>query len=153
MKHNYLVSVFVGGKNVNSYYSVKLDDLVTIKALHKGCEISIFDMQNFVYLSKEEVECEIQRSGFRWKQSLDKSAQSEMDGSQPLVVKKRRLRKVKPKKYWERAVMCIETGQVFNSIRKCCEHFGLSHKSVWNAINSGKTRKGFHFINAPKLQS
>ena len=50
MKHNYLVSVFVGGKNVNSYYSEKLDDLVTIKALHKGCEISIFDMQNFVFL-------------------------------------------------------------------------------------------------------
>ena len=46
-KHNYLVSVFVRGRNVNSYFSENLDDLITIKALHKDCEINIFDLQSF----------------------------------------------------------------------------------------------------------
>ena len=72
MKHNYLVSVFVGGKNVNSYYSENLDDLVTIKALHKDCEICIFDMRTFENFTKEQVEKEVQRSGLRWKKSLEK---------------------------------------------------------------------------------
>lgn len=153
MKHNYLVSVFLNGKNANSYYSENLDDLVTIKALHKGCTISIFDLRTYELLSKEQVANEIRQSGLRWKQSIDKSSKSELEALaalSPVVVKKEK--KLKPKKYWERAVMCIETGQVFTSIRKCCEHFGLSHKSVWNAINSGKSRKGFHFVNAPKLK-
>ena len=59
MKHNYFVSVFVDGKNVNSYFSEDLDDLVTIKALHKGCEICIFDFDNFVRFTPSQVEREI----------------------------------------------------------------------------------------------
>ncbi len=72
MKHNYLVSVFVDGKNVNSYFSDNLDDLVTIKALHKDCEITIFDINNFVHYSHEQVEHEIVKSGQRWKKSLER---------------------------------------------------------------------------------
>ena len=71
MKHNYLVSVFVDGKSVNSYFSENLDDLVTIKALHKDCEIQIFDFDNFVRFSPEQVEREIIKSGKRWKKSLE----------------------------------------------------------------------------------
>ena len=147
MKHNYLVSVFVGGKNVNSYYSENLDDLVTIKALHKDCEICIFDMRTFENFTKEQVEKEVQRSGLRWKKSLEKPRRHEVV-KKKVVLKKPK--KVKPKKYWERPVMCIETGHVFSSIRECCERLGLSHKSLWNAINSGNARNGLHFINAPK---
>lgn len=142
-KHNYLVSVFVDGRNVNSYYSENLDDLVTIKALHKNCEITIFDLENFVMLSNEQVETEIKKSGKRWKKSLKKQE----------TVKKRVVRKTprqKVKKYWERPVRCVETGQVFSSIRECSEHLGISHKSIWNAINSGKPRHGLHFKNATR---
>ena len=55
-------------------------------------------------------------------------------------------KKQKVKKYWDRPVKCVETGQVFKSIRECCDHLGLSYKSVWNAINSGNARDGYHFV-------
>ena len=142
-KHNYLVSVFVRGRNVNSYFSENLDDLITIKALHKDCEINIFDLQSFSTMPKEQVEIEIKKSGERWKKSIDKIAmETQHIARQPSIKHK------KVKKYWERPVMCVETGQLFSSIRECSEHLGISHKSVWNAINSGKPRHGLHFKNA-----
>lgn len=146
MKHNYLVSVFVDGKSVNSYFSENLDDLVTIKALHKDCEIQIFDFDNFVRFSPEQVEREIIKSGKRWKKSLEKPKIEATIHQKPVGKPK----KEKRKKYWERPVLCVETGQVFSSIRECCERLGLSHKSLWNAINSGNARNGLHFRNAPK---
>lgn len=146
MMNNYLVSVFVDGKNVNSYFSENLDDLVTIKALHKNCEISIFDFNNFVRFTPSQVEREIVRSGKRWKKTLEKPKVVEPIAERP----KAKPKKEKRKKYWERPVLCVETGQVFSSIRECCDRFGLSHKSLWNAINSGNARNGLHFVNAPK---
>lgn len=146
MKLNYLVSVFVAGKNVNSYFSENLDDLITIKALHKDCDISIFDFENFVHFTPEQVECEIIKSGKRWKESLEKpNVEEEIPQQQ-----KEKPKKEKRKKYWERPVLCVETGQVFCSIRECCERLGISNKSLWNAINSGNARNGLHFVNAPK---
>lgn len=141
MKHNYLVSVFAGGRNVNSYYSENLDDLVTIKAMHKDCEISIFDLNTFETLSKEVVDAEIQRSRARWKRSPKKVC----DKPGKNRVRKER---IKVSKYWERPVRCVETGQVFPTIKECSEHLGVSHKSIWNAINSGRARHGLHFVNA-----
>ena len=145
MKHNYFVSVFVDGKNVNSYFSDNLDDLITIKALHKDCEITIFDINNFVHYSHEQVEHEIVKSGQRWKKSL-KIPRFRVEYPKHIVPD--RPKKQKFKKYWDRPVKCVETGQVFKSIRECCDHLGLSYKSVWNAINSGNGRCGLHFINA-----
>lgn len=146
MKLNYLVSVFVDDKNVNSYFSENLDDLITIKALHKDCDICIFDFDNFVRFTPEQVEREIIRSGKRWKESLERTKIEETIPPQP----KEKPKKEKRKKYWERPVLCVETGQVFCSIRECCERLGISNKSLWNAINSGNARNGLHFVNAPK---
>ena len=145
MKHNYLVSVFVDGRNVDSYFSENLDDLITIKALHKDCEINIFDLQSFSTMPKEQVEIEIKKSGERWKRSMDRPA-----GAPTYTVAKKKLpqKRQKVKKFWERPVLCVETGQVFSSIRECSEHLGIAHKSIWNAINSGKPRHGLHFKNA-----
>ncbi len=142
-KHNYLVSVFVRGRNVNSYFSENLDDLVTIKALHKNCEINIFDLLSFTTMPKSQVEIEIKKSGERWKKSMERVAETPKRSSQTLITKRQKV-----KKYWERPVVCVETGQLFSSIRECSEHLGISHKSIWNAINSGKPRHGLHFKNA-----
>lgn len=142
-KHNYLVSVFVMGRIVNSYFSENLDDLVTIKALHKNCEINIFDLLSFTTMPKSQVEIEIKKSGERWKKSMERVAETPKRSSQTLITKRQKV-----KKYWERPVVCVETGQLFSSIRECSEHLGISHKSIWNAINSGKPRHGLHFRNA-----
>lgn len=146
MEHNYLVSVFVGGKNVNMYFSENLDALVTIKALYKDCEICIFDMCNYVRFTNEQVASAIQESGIRW----NKYFKRREDGNLGEVIfsSKKPQKREKTKKHWERRVLCIETGEVFNSIRECCECLGISHKSLWNAINSGNARNGLHFTNA-----
>ena len=141
-KPNYLVSVFVNGKQVNSYFSENLDDLVTIKALHKHCDINICDLCSLETFSPKQVEIEIQKSGERWKKSIERP--SDITTS----AKKLTVPRGKTKKYWERPVRCVETGQVFSSIKACSERIGISHKSIWNAINSKKPRLGLHFENA-----
>ena len=146
MKYNYLVSVFVDGKNVNSYFSDNLDDLVTIKALHKDCVISIFDIINFTQFTDVQVSNEIVRSGIRWKEAVDNAhKENDIETEETTVVQKRKVNKVS--KYWDRPVKCVETGQVFKSIRECSDHLGISYKSVWNALNSGNGRCCLHFIN------
>lgn len=147
MRNNYLVSVFVGGKNVNSYYSENLDDLVTIKALHKDAEISIFDLRSFTALSQSQVSQEIKKSGIRWKSSIEKQEEKE-DAPKPLVCKPK---KQKTKKYWERPVLCVETGQVFGSIRECSNKLGIPYMTITNCIKNGNATRGLHFMNAPKL--
>ena len=141
-KHNYLVSVFVDGRNVNSYFSENLDDLVTIKAMHKDCEICIFDLKEFTTMPKEQVDIEIRKSGERWRKSLERR-------EQPIVLEKSApVKKEKRKKYWERSVKCIETGQVFPSIRDCCEKTGIPYMTIVNCIKNGNATRGVHFVNA-----
>lgn len=141
--HNYLVSVFVDGKHINSYFSVCLDDLVTIRALHKGCEVSIFDLQDFTTLSKEQVENEIKKSGERWKKSLERRPEKPV--VRPSAQKKPK--KKKSKKYWERQVMCVETGQVFPTIRDCSEKTGIPYMTISNCIRRKNATRGVHFVN------
>lgn len=142
-KHNYLVSVFVDGRNENSYFSENLDDLVTIKAMHKDCEICIFDLRDFSTLTKEQVEAEITKSGVRWKKSLDKTTE--------VIVKpipKQKPQRVKQGKYWERSVRCVETGQVFRSIRDCSEKTGIPYMTIVNCIKNKNATRGVHFVNS-----
>lgn len=139
-KHNYLVSVFENGKNVNSYFSDNLDDLITIKALHKNCEISIFDLKEYSTLPREQVDLEIQKSGERWKRTLWRYVE------QPPPPKPTTTPKQKTKG-WERRVMCKETGQVFHSIRDCCEKTGIPYMTIVNCIKNGNATRGVHFVN------
>ena len=71
MKQKFFVSVFVKDKYVNSYFSKNLDDLVTIKALHRDCEIYIFDLEDFVLFTRDQVDTEIFKSGLRWRKSIN----------------------------------------------------------------------------------
>lgn len=49
------------------------------------------------------------------------------------------------KETWEKKVVCIETGEVFPSIRECSRCHGIIYRSLVNAIQSGNSRKGLHF--------
>ena len=148
MEQKYFVSVFVKDRYANSYFSKNLDDLVTIKALHKDCEICIFDLEDFVRFTPEQVENEIQNSGKRWKMSLMKRQEYIEE------VEKEEEQKPKPtknKKYWERAVICVETGQIFGSIRECSERIGIPYMTIVNCIKNGNATRCLHFVNAPRI--
>lgn len=137
---NYLVSVFMGGKNVYSYYSDTLDELVTIHALYRGGEISIFDLRSLVSLTAKQVRNEIHKSGMRWKRSLERVVEDEVI-SPPVVA-------CKPiKKRWERCVRCVETGQVFSSIRECSKAVGIPYMTIVNCIKRKNATRGLHFEN------
>lgn len=146
MKQNYLISVFVNGKNVNLYFSESLEDLVTIKAIHKNCEIQIFDFNNFVRFSAKQVEREIINSGMAWKDSFRKERAESHALPLPEPPKKG-----KQKKYWERPVLCLETGQIFSSIRECSDKLGIPYMTICNCIKNKNATRGVHFANAPKL--
>ena len=70
VRHNYLVSVFEDGKNVNLYFLDNLYEIIIIKARHKDCEIGIFDIDNCVRFTPSQVEREIIKAGKHWKKSL-----------------------------------------------------------------------------------
>ncbi len=146
MKQNYLISVFVNGKNVNLYFSESLEDLVTIKAIHKNCEIQIFDFNNFVRFSAKQVEREIINSGRAWKDSFRKER-----AESPVPPLPEPPQKEKRKKYWERPVLCLETGQIFSSIRECSDKLGIPYMTICNCIKNKNATRGVHFANAPKL--
>lgn len=151
MKYNYFVSVFAEGKNVNLYYSEDLNDLVTISAMHKGCEICIFDLLEFKQLSKKQVESEIRLSCLLWKKSLRKYDYNEV-AEVPLCKELSIPKKSKPRQKWIRPVMCVETGQIFASIRECSDKIGIPYMTIANCINNGNATHGVHFVNAPKVE-
>lgn len=51
-----------------------------------------------------------------------------------------------------RPVVCVETGERFNSIRECSDHFGIPYKAIWNSIVFGKPRNGLHFKDANSVK-
>ena len=144
MKQNYLISVFMGERNVGTYFSEELREIASIKAVNKGCEISVYDMSNLQPLTQEQIR-EISSV------SMEPSTHDENDRQgKP---QKRPAHKRKRNKRWERPIKCVETGKVFKSIKACSEQMGISHKSIWNSINSGKPRCGYHFVNVKRRNS
>lgn len=139
MKQNYLISVFMGKRNVGTYFSEGLQEIASIKAVNKGCEISVYDMSKLQPLTQEQIN------------SISSASLSspfqESRNVQVKTTKKATSHKRKKNKRWERPIKCVETGKVFKSIKACSEYMGLSHKSIWNSINSGKPRGGYHFVN------
>jgi len=145
VRHNYLVSVFEDGKNVNLYFLDNLYEIIIIKARHKDCEIGIFDIDNCVRFTPSQVEREIIKAGKHWKKSLEKQKDAE-----PIVEKpKEKPKKEKQKKNWERPVLCVETGQVFSSIRECSDKLGIPYMTITNCIKNKNATRGVHFANAP----
>lgn len=50
------------------------------------------------------------------------------------------------KQEWCKTVRCVETGELFPSIREAARKYGILYKSIFNAIRSGNPRKGLHFV-------
>lgn len=139
MENNFFVSVFVEGKNISSYYSESLDELVTVKAIYKNCKIFILDMNTFQMLGEEEVEKEIIKSGKRWRAIFGKTQ----------ILKERNLNNITTprikKNNWARKVVCVETNEVFDSMRRCSEVLGIPYTTIVNCIKNKNPTRGVHF--------
>ena len=138
MKQNYLISVFIGERNVGTYFSEGLQEIASIKAVNKGCEISVYDMSKLQHLTQGQINSI---------SSASLSSPQQEDVIHVKATKRPTIQKRKKNKRWVRPVKCVETGNVFKSIKACSEYMGISHKSIWNSINSGKPRGGYHFVN------
>lgn len=148
----YYVAVYVGGKYSHSFFADDLDMLVTLKALLKDCDIEVMETRDCRLLSQQEVSAEIRKAGDKVRQQLrgERKEKAIVTTAAPTPEPEAQKKTGRPKKYWERKVKCVETGQVFRSIRECCEQLGISHKSLWNALNSKRPRNGLHFVEIKK---
>lgn len=141
-KRYYLVSVFVAGKCVHSHFSEELDDLVTIVALYPRCELSIYDMNTLRALTRDEIYAEVVKARERCKDAMEKREAI----PSPLPEPEDKTQPVKRVKNWKRTVLCVETKQVFNSVRDCSDHIGLPYTTIVNCIKNKNATRGLHFI-------
>ena len=144
----YLVSVFVAGKCVHTYYSDDLDELVTVVALYPHCDLSICDMGVLRTLTPDEIYCEVQQSRRRCREAMERRAETSSPPPEPedSPGPKRRM------KNWKRPVLCVETGQVFGSVRECSDHTGLPYMTITNCIKNGNATRGLHFAIMKKKE-
>ena len=134
MKQNYLVNIFSDGRYIKSYYSESLSELAYTMATNREAEISVYDMNTCSFLTSEQIGRIVQSNYEPKKQYVEPE-------------KRKEEKKKGNGKKWERSIKCVETGKVYPSIKSCSEAMGIPHKAIWNAINSGRERAGYHFVN------
>ena len=127
----YLISVFIQDKCVHLFFADDLDDLVTIVAVYKHCDLSVFDLPAVRALTYEEVCDAVVEARERW------GMQRTVAVVQKAVVQKGQ---------WRRRIMCVETGQVFSSLRECADHTGIPYTTIAGSIRRGKSTRGVHFV-------
>ena len=81
-KSKYYVSVFQEGKCTYSFFADDLHDLVTVKALYRGCEIEVFDIERFMKLSRADFLNALNESREHWNKTFEGTPE-------PVVEKKR----------------------------------------------------------------
>lgn len=64
-----------------------------------------------------------------------------------ISVKKKWTRVVK---HWGRPIMCVETGQIFSSIRDCSKEMGIRYTTIYNCLKRKNATRGYHFVNYKK---
>ena len=53
---------------------------------------------------------------------------------------------IKTKKTWNKFVKCVETDQIFQSVRDCSEKTGIPYMTITNCIKNKNATRGFHFV-------
>lgn len=139
----YLVSVFEGGKNIYSCFSRDLADLVTIRAIYRTGEIHVFDLDQFETLTERQVEEEVRRSGIRWKREMENLRRMKTGKPPPPSAPSRKQERVH---VWKRSVRCVETGQVFGTIRECSKATGIPYMTIFNCLKNRNATRGLHFV-------
>lgn len=127
----FLVCVFVGGNCKELFYSENLKMLPTLKKLHKGCEIEVYDIVPHKTLWE--------RKKARQKKLLN--------ASNSYWLRKRGKSPVK--------VICTTTGRIFSSVNECSRLLGIPRMTIYQAINknfaASKMRFEYYFDENDKI--
>ena len=117
MSNNYLVSVFVGGKCANLFFSEDLCELHVCRLLYKGCEIEVFDLRQIAAVPKDKI----------------RSRENEVVD----LMK----RKAMPEQ-----VVCVETKSIFQSLSVCAERVGTTISDLADSIEHLTALDGKHYL-------
>lgn len=50
------------------------------------------------------------------------------------------------KKDWSKTILCVETGQIYATIRECSNQTGIPYMTIVNCIKNGNATRGLHFV-------
>lgn len=116
----YLISYSRNGKVIEQHFLHTVEEVEVFKAIahSKNCMADVFKL-------------------------TDDTEESDLTNYDDIVEEKHQ---GKIKKFWNRPVKCVETGDIYLTIRECQKKMGISYKSLYNAIKSGNPRNGLHFI-------
>ena len=116
---NYLVSVFVGGKCVDLFFSENLCELYICRMLYKGCEIDVHDMRSFKPVSQSS-----------------------------LRIVEREVKAKAEKKIIPDQVVCLNTKRIYSSLDECARDNGISRTELMDTITGMSTIHGQRFCFA-----
>lgn len=51
-----------------------------------------------------------------------------------------------PKRPWNKWIRCVETGQVFPTVRECSKQMGIPYMTIINCVKNGNATRGYHFV-------
>lgn len=51
-----------------------------------------------------------------------------------------------PKRPWNKWIKCVETGQVFPTVRECCKSMDIPYMTIYNCIKNKNATRGYHFV-------
>lgn len=145
MENRYLVSIFVNDKCVDSFFADTLDSLMTVKAVHGKCDISVYDIEKYERIPDKVVASAIRESYSCWEESLNKTYE------EPENPVRRKKGKAKRENVWELAIRCPETGKEYKSVRECSDDTGIPYMTITNCVRRGNPTRGLHFERIPKV--
>lgn len=50
------------------------------------------------------------------------------------------------KRSWNKWIRCMETGQVFPTVRECSNQMKIPYTTIINCVKNGNATRGFHFV-------
>lgn len=51
-----------------------------------------------------------------------------------------------PKRPWNKWIKCVETGQVFPTVRECSKQKGIPYMTIINCVKNGNATRNYHFV-------